>query len=34
MGFNNVRAFSEENPPSNGFYINNIPHTVTEEEFR
>ena len=38
MTFNNMRAFSNGNPPSNGIYIDNISNNVAdgdvEEHFR
>ena len=38
MTFNNMRAFSNGNPPSNGIYIDNISNNVAdgdvEEQFR
>ena len=32
MTFNNMRAFSNGNPPSTGIFIDNIPKNVDESE--
>jgi len=30
MGFNNMRAFGNGNPPSNGIYIDGISNTIQD----